>query len=122
MTPADPASAAAMKNVIAIVWLMSTPISSAASRSWAVERIARPSRVRLTNSWSAIISTTATTTMKMFRTPMLPPRRSSLTRGKIWGTLRGDDEKIAWMMFWRMNDTPIAVISGARRGAWRSGR
>ena len=33
--------------MIAIVWLMSTPISSAASRSWAVERIARPSRVRL---------------------------------------------------------------------------
>ena len=122
MTPAGPASAAAMKNVIAIVWLMSTPMSSAASRSWAVERIARPSRVRLTNSWSATISAIAMTTMKMFRTPMLPPRMSSLTRGKIWGTLRGDDEKSTWMMFWRMNDTPIAVISGARRGAWRRGR
>ena len=24
-------------------------------------------------------------------------------------------------MFWTMNDMPIAVISGARRGAWRSG-
>ena len=24
--------------------------------------------------------------------------------------------------FWRMNETPIAVISGARRGAERSGR
>ena len=24
--------------------------------------------------------------------------------------------------FWRMNETPIAVISGARRGALRSGR
>ena len=24
--------------------------------------------------------------------------------------------------FWRMNDTPIAVMSGATRGAWRSGR
>ena len=24
--------------------------------------------------------------------------------------------------FWRMNETPIAVISGASRGAWRRGR
>ena len=73
MTPAEPASAEAMKKVIAIVWLMSTPISSAASRSWAVERIARPSRVRPTNSCSAIISATAMTIMKMLIAPMLPP-------------------------------------------------
>ena len=52
-----------MKNVIAIVRLMSTPMSWAASRSIAVERIARPMRVRLTNSCSAIIRTSATTIM-----------------------------------------------------------
>ena len=38
-----------MKKVTAMVVLMLTPISCAASRSWAVERIARPIRVRLTN-------------------------------------------------------------------------
>ena len=27
-----------------------------------------------------------------------------------------------WMTFWRMNDTPIAVIRGASRGALRRGR
>ncbi len=122
ITPAAPARAAAMKNVIAIVWLMSTPMSSAASRSWAVERIARPSRVRPTNTCRATISNSATTSMKMFRRPMLPPAMSSFTLGKIWGTLIGEDENSAWMMFCRMNETPIAVISGASLGAWRRGR
>ena len=52
-TPAAPASAPPIRNVIAIVWLRSTPISWAACWSWAVARIARPSRVRPTNSLEA---------------------------------------------------------------------
>lgn len=48
-----------MKNVAAIVRLMSIPISCAASRSCAVARIAFPSFVRSTNKLSATMSTTA---------------------------------------------------------------
>ena len=58
-TPAAPASAEPMKNVRAIVRLMFTPISWAASRSIAVERIARPVLVRGMNSCSAIIRASA---------------------------------------------------------------
>ena len=42
------------------------------------------------------------------------------------GVRYGPDGKVAWdqiwTTFWRMNETPIAVISGASRGACRSGR
>ena len=34
----------------------------------------------------------------------------------------GTGRRASWTTFWRMNETPIAVISGARRGALRSGR
>ena len=112
-----------MKKVRAIVRLMSTPISWAASRSWAVERIARPSRVRLTNSWSAIISPTDTEITKMLTTPMLTVPIWILAVGGITcGVLMGDGPNRIWMTFWRMNETPIAVISGASLGALRSGR
>ena len=85
---AAPASADPMKNVIAIVRLMSTPISCAASRSWAVDRIACPSRVRQTNSCSATISTSATTIMKMFRhaDAAAEDGRRITPVGKIWGS------------------------------------
>ena len=42
--------------------------------------------------------------------------REDLGRAAVAGA--GDDEG----EFWRMNETPIAVISGASRGALRSGR
>ena len=77
--------------MIAIVLLMLTPISWAASRSCAVDRIARPSLVRDTNSCRAIISTTAITTMKTFSTGMLAPRSSKCqATGKICGLGCGD--------------------------------
>ena len=46
------------------------------------------------------------------------PAWASITRG----TLTGELLKVTWMMFWRMKLTPMAVIRGARRGAFRSGR
>ena len=60
-TPAAPASAEPMKNTRAIVELMFTPMIWAASRSIAVERIARPVFVRWMNSCSAVIRTSERT-------------------------------------------------------------
>ncbi len=56
-----------MKNVTAIVVLMSTPISWAASRSCEVDRMARPRSVRVTKTWSATIRKMASRTMKTLR-------------------------------------------------------
>ena len=42
--------------------------------------------------------------------------------GKICGARRSPEPARTSATFWRMNETPIAVISGARRGAFRSGR
>ena len=121
-TPAAPASAEPMRNVSAIVRLMFTPIRAAASRSAAVERIARPSRVRPMNIWSAIMSPTATPMMNRFRTGMVaPPTSITQVSGKIFGEFVWDGPYTSWTRFCRMNDTPIAVISGASRGALRSG-
>ena len=76
-----------MKNVIAIVRLMLTPISAAASRSAAVERIARPVRVRDTNSWSATIMISAVAMMNRLRTGIFaPPIVTKMSVGKIWGS------------------------------------
>ena len=47
----------------------------------------------------------------------LPCDREDLGRG-----LRSTVPSQIWTTFWRMNETPIAVISGASRGAFRSGR
>ena len=51
------------------------------------------------------------------------PRKSKRQpRSKILGVVLGDEPKTTWIMFCRMNDTPIAVSNGASRGAFRSGR
>jgi hypothetical protein len=121
-TPAAPASADPIRKVIAMVRLMLTPISAAASRSAAVERIARPSRVRPMNSCSENMSTTATLMMKMLSTGMLAlPTWITQLSGKILGELVWKGPYTSCTRFCRMNDTPMAVISGARRGAFRSG-
>ena len=57
-----------MTNVSAMVMLMSMPIIAAAVRSWAVARMALPSRVRWTKRVSPIINGTAITmTSKSFK-------------------------------------------------------
>ncbi len=54
---------------------------------------------------------------------MLAPRISNrASNGKTWGNDLGDGPYQIWTRFWRMNDTPMAVISGASRGAFRNGR
>ena len=62
-----------MKKVAAIVRLMSIPISSVASWSWAVARMAFPSVDRLTKSASTIMRIAATTMTKMSFTPIVAP-------------------------------------------------
>ena len=71
---------------MAIVRLMLTPMRDAASRSAAVARIARPSRVRPMNSCSAVIMPMATTKMKMLRTgTVASPTWMVQVSGKILG-------------------------------------
>jgi hypothetical protein len=41
--------------------------------------------------------------------------------GMIWGVVTIELLTPTWMRFWRMKLTPIAVMSGARRGAFRRG-
>ena len=54
---------------------------------------------------------------------MLAPRISmTCVFGKSCGDLRSPVPTMICMMFCRISETPIAVISGATRGAWRSGR
>ena len=58
----------------------------------------------------------------MFSTPMLAPRIWILVFGKTCGTRRSPVPTMICMRFCRISETPIAVISGATRGAWRRGR
>ena len=61
--------------------------------------------------------------MKIDRTETLaPPNGICHDSGKICGAARSPEPARVRATFCRMNDTPIAVISGASRGAWRSGR
>ena len=79
MTPAAPARIEPIRNVATITRSTSIPIIAAASRSYAVARIAFPSVVRPTSSVSAIISENAATTTRIrvveIRTPAtsMPP-------------------------------------------------
>ena len=61
--------------------------------------------------------------MKIDRTEIeAPPNGICQSSGKICGADRSPEPASVRATFWRMNDTPMAVISGARRGALRSGR
>ena len=61
--------------------------------------------------------------MKIDRTEIeAPPIGICQLSGKIWGAARSPEPARTRATFWRMNETPIAVISGASRGAFRSGR
>ena len=111
-----------MKNVAAIVRLMSIPISCAASRSCAVARMALPSFVRLMKIASSVTSIAAATTTNT----SLNPKKTPATVAEAWGSMSGK-----WtvagpfhknMIPSSVNDIPIAVISGASRGALRRGR
>ncbi len=61
--------------------------------------------------------------MKIDRTEIdAPPTGICQLSGKICGADRSPVPARIWATFCRMNDMPIAVISGASRGALRSGR
>ena len=80
------------------------------------------------------MSTIAAMTMKVLRARIVPPSTFSPrmfieldgqeidASGRSAASGAGEGPNSDWMMFSRMNDTPIAVMSGARRGAWRRGR
>ncbi len=83
-----------MKKVRAIVVLMSTPISCAASRSCEVDRIARPRFVRVTKAWSATMRASVITTMKTLVYLMITPPMSNDDSILIsCGTTTGADPK-----------------------------
>ena len=111
-----------MKNVAAMVRLMSMPISCAASRSWAVARIALPSFVRLMKTASRETRMTAVTKTKT----SLKPKKTPAMVTELWGRMSGKCTVAAPFQKYitpsRRKDMPMAVISGARRGALRSGR
>ena len=61
--------------------------------------------------------------MKIERTEIdAPPRGICQSAGRSAGSAGRRQPAIISAMFWRMNDTPMAVIRGASRGACRSGR
>ena len=83
---------------------------------------ARPSRVRPMNTCSEIIKATATAMMNRLSTGMSTlPIEITQVSGKIFGEFVWNGPYRSITMFWRMNETPMAVIRGARRGAFRSG-
>ena len=125
-TPAAPASAPPMRNVIAIVRLTSTPIRPAVSGSCAVARIARPWRVLATNqvrtNSSGIVTRPTKTCDTVIVTLLIPKNDSRFVVGKMFSIVRWLDPAKMRPTFWRTKLIPIAVISGASLGAWRSGR
>ena len=114
-----------MKNVAAMVRLMSMPMSCAASRSCAVARIALPSLVRLMNIASSVTSITAVAitnpSLKVTNTPAIV-----VWYAAPWGRMSGKCTDAGPchrnITPSSTNDMPIAVIKGASRGALRRGR
>ena len=112
-----------MKNVAAMVRLMLTPISWAASRSWAVARIALPSLELLTKVVSTITSTIASAmTIRSLAPIDAEPPREIRPDGSRSGKCTLLAPCHIYIRPSRMNDMPTAVISVANRGALRSGR
>ena len=100
------------------------PISRAASGSWAVARMALPMRLRVTNppsrSSSGTVTAIASTSPCVTETP-------ATSKSSFWDLIRsgaaccaGPSQRMP--TFWRMNENPTAVISGASLGALRNGR
>ena len=111
-----------MKNVRAIVLLISMPMIAAAIQSWAVARMAFPSFVPWTKKWSASIMTSDEKITTSCIWPMLTGPRAKKGFGSTCGNGTGDGPIQSCRRFSRLNETPIAVRSGARRCRPRSGR
>ena len=106
-----------------IVPLTLIPIIAAASWSWAVARIAFPCFVRWTSHISiASTGSVATPTISWYQSYSTPCQSKTGSCERMSGSDTGAGPSRFKPTFWRMNDIPIAVISGASRGACRSGR
>ncbi len=129
ITPAAPASAEPSTKVNTITRSMSMPIIAAASRSYEVARIALPSRVRVTSSQSSDHQhersdddddpherhSHVADVEAARRRARRPPSRTCRSSGAA-------APNISCIEYARKNETPSALISGAMRGASRSGR
>ena len=100
------------------------PISRAASGSWAVARIALPMRLRVTNapsrSRSGTVAATASTSPCVIVTPAISKRCFCDSMRSGAARCCGPSQRMP--TFWRMNENPTAVMSGASFGALRNGR
>ena len=107
-----------------IVRLTLMPIIAAASLSWATARIALPDLVRCTSQTSASsVGIVTTKTISWFHVMDASPMEKILLFGRMSSRIEtGAGPFQTRPTVWRMNETPIAVISGASRGALRSGR
>ena len=112
------------RKVTEIVVSTLMPISRAASGSCAVARMALPIRLLEMKVTSAITSGAVTATARMSpRVISTPP----MVKTSCWewirsGTLCWPPPYQSRPTFWRMNENPTAVISGASLGAPRNGR
>ena len=100
------------------------PIIAAASLSWATARIAFPCLVLWTSQTRQIsVGIVTTKTISWFQPKSASPTWKILPRGRMSSRIEtGAGPFQTRPTVWRMNETPIAVISGASRGALRSGR
>ena len=117
--PARPPS----RKVNEIVRSTSMPISAAASRSCAVARIAFP----CASAYDQASASRSGNVIEQRRSACSTRRRSADVKIARAGGQSGASTVVrrrpeASPTFWRMNDIPIAVISGASRGALRSRR
>jgi hypothetical protein len=98
------------------------PISSAATRSWHTQRVARPQRVHSSASDATPTSTAAMARMVSDCTGSDTPAISTAPRGISCGKLITSGPQIPWAMELMTSPAPSALIIGTVRGAVRTGR
>ena len=102
--------------------LASTPIKPAMRGFSAVARMARPILVFSTISTRPIIAARARISSMIWVGEIRAPAMLTGVEGMICGNGSGLRPQIIMAKVCSRIDTPMAVISGARRGALRSGR
>src|SRR5674476_1368904 len=106
-------------NVKAMIRSMSMPIRPATCGFCEVARMAMPSLVRYTISVNPPIISTEVRMMAICTPVMMAPPISKLTSGMICGNASGLRLQTSNATCCRMMEMPMAVISGASRGAPR---
>ena len=127
-TPANTSTSSQIRLVApsalcaAITRLAFTPIRLAMRGFSAVARIARPSCVLFTSSTSPVIIVAATTRIRICLGARMAPKIGTGSVGSRSGKTIGFGFQMIIAIVCSTIDMPIAVISGARRGALRRGR